>query len=414
MAEDRGVQGTSEVQPEDEVALHDLSDELLVQVFIRINHPPKIAQCTRLSRRFRSVLSDDGLWRDLLLQATRGKQPPRNGVTLGPSGPGDSYRHAYIRIMYDASRLEITRDELVNSTWKFYFVSDMYLFHASPEQAAQRAGAMGNQGHTATFSERGIFASNVPGAPSRRTPTRWQLLARSESSDPPGCEASCASSPPACRIGSAALSQQGEGRMSDASSDACVDSEAMMACRGMDEHGTGAPAQEGGERGAENGGVERRRHVCATAAESRLEAGVQNRGSEQGGGGGEAATPAIVAADPWGPQRQVGEAGPIEMGEVEAVQQQSPSASSPRGLSGLDGSGPGSPLALPLRSPSGDFALLASTDCGSFVQVLGLDGSPPAPCVGPALIAWPCRLGHTRCSGCLAREIGDGASQTSL
>ena len=135
----------------EDISIHDLSDELLVKIFGRIDDPPKIASCTRLSRRFHAVLSDEGLWRDIVLNATRGKQPPKNGVSLGLSGPDDTYRHAYVRLMYDVSRLEITRDELINSTWQFYFVSDMYLFHASLEQAAQRAGAMGNEGHISQF-----------------------------------------------------------------------------------------------------------------------------------------------------------------------------------------------------------------------------------------------------------------------
>lgn len=167
-----------------DLSLCDLSDELLLQVFVRLCDPPKLASCTRLNRRFCAVLSDDGLWKDILIVATEGKQPPRNGVILGLNGEAsDTYRKAYIRIMYDISRLDISCDELINSTWQFYFNSDMYLFHASPEQAAQRAGAMGNQDHMAKFSDTGLFSSTISGAPSRRTPTRWQLLARSEADD---------------------------------------------------------------------------------------------------------------------------------------------------------------------------------------------------------------------------------------
>ena len=164
------------------LTLHLLPEELLVKVFVRVKHPPLIACCTRLNKRFHAVLSDDSLWKDIVAAATDGKQPPRNGISLGLAGPEDSYRyrHAYVRLMYDVSRLEISAEELIHSTWNFYFVNDLYLFHASPEQAAQRAGAAGNPGYTAEFSEKGFFTSNIAGAPSRRTPTRWQLLARSE------------------------------------------------------------------------------------------------------------------------------------------------------------------------------------------------------------------------------------------
>jgi hypothetical protein len=38
------------------MVLNDLSDELLLQIFTRIGHPPKLALCSRLSRRFLGVL----------------------------------------------------------------------------------------------------------------------------------------------------------------------------------------------------------------------------------------------------------------------------------------------------------------------------------------------------------------------
>ena len=159
--------------------LHLLPEELLVKIFLRLGHPPRLACCTRLNRRLHDILSDDGLWKDIVAAAVDGKQPPRNGVPLGVE-PQETYRKAYIRLMYDVSRLEISCAELIESTWNFYFVNDLYLFHASPEQAAQRAGSQGRCQYMANFSDTGFFTSNIAGAPSRRTPTRWQLLARSE------------------------------------------------------------------------------------------------------------------------------------------------------------------------------------------------------------------------------------------
>ena len=292
----------------EDIALHDLSDELLVQVFARIENPPKIASCARLNRRFRAVLSDDALWRDIVLQATDGKQPPCNGVSLGLSGSDESYRQAYIRLMYDVSRLEITRNELINSTWRFYFISDMYLFHASPEQAAQRAGATGNPGHVAKFSETGFFSSNIAGAPSRRTPTRWQLLAINEGSEASDSEDCCpmASHAPSASEDDAAVAAQTQG--------------------GCD-FGTIA---------------ERRRELCASASERRRAAG----------DGGE-----VEGQDDIRPDNTLSLPPTITHTGI------SQNMTNPmRPLSQ-------SPLAHPLRSPSGDFPLLASPDYGSYVQV---------------------------------------------
>ena len=283
-----------------DIVLSDLSDELLVQIFARLGHPPKLASCSRLSRRFLGLLADDGLWRDILAQATEGKQPPRNGVPLGLSGPDDSYRHAYIRLMYDVSRLEITSDELVNSTWHFYFISDMYLFYASPEQAAQRAGATGNQGHVATFSDTGYFSSNIAGAPSRRTPTRWQLLARNESS-------------------TSEHAQPAAGADEEAAGPACRDS-----------HVADTDA--------------RRREACASAAERRVtwtEQGSEEREEWEGAERYMAALPS--------PSERAGPLSPSTPNHTRSPSQ--------------------SPPAPPLRSPSGDFPLLASAESGSYVQV---------------------------------------------
>ena len=239
------------------ICLQELSDELLVQVFARIGHPPKLASCTRLSKRFHAVLSDDGVWRDIVVQAVLGKQPPRNGVPLGLSGPDDSYRHAYVRLMYDVSRLEILRDELVNSSWRFYFQADMYLFHCSPEQAAQRAGATGNQGHLATFLDNGLFTSNIAGAPSQRTPTRWQLLACAEfESDCPS-----AASSPDLRWGEEAAAH----KRLDVIDDNDGDDEALTC-----------------DTAGADSSLDSQREVCATAAERRLEVGEEEGGGEIG------------------------------------------------------------------------------------------------------------------------------------
>jgi len=291
-----------------DMVLNDLSDELLLQIFTRIGHPPKLASCSRLSRRFLGVLTEVGLWKDILVQATTGKQPPRNGIPLVLSGPGESYRHAYIRLMYDVSRLEITSVELVNSTWHFYFQSDMYLFHASPEQAAQRAGATGNQGHVATFCHTGFFSSNIAGAPSRRTPTRWQLLARSAG-----------------------------------------EPQSPTVAAGADEAG---PLSQGNGCLADSN--ERRREVCASAAERR------STWTEPGGGGREAWGGAGHDMDaPPSPSQLL---GPISPGTPNPMQ--SPSQS---------------PTVLPLRSPSGDWPLLASAASGSYVQVRASSRLNPKP-----------------------------------
>jgi hypothetical protein len=280
-----------------DMVLNDLSDELLLQIFTRIGHPPKLASCSRLSRRFLGVLTEDGLWKDILVQATTGKQPPRNGVPLVLSGPGESYRNAYIRLMYDVSRLEITSVELVNSTWHFYFQSDMYLFHASPEQAAQRAGATGNQGHVATFSHTGFFSSNIAGAPSRRTPPRWHLLARSAG-----------------------------------------EPQSPMAAAGADE--AGAPPRGDGRLADSD---ERRREVCASAAERRSWTEPGEEGREAWGGAGH---------DMDAPPSPSQLLGPISPGTPNPMQ--SPWLSE---------------IVLPHRSPSGDWPLLASAASGSYVQV---------------------------------------------
>ncbi len=45
------------------MVLNDLSDKLLLQIFTRIEHPPKLASCSRLSRRFLGVLTEQCLRR---------------------------------------------------------------------------------------------------------------------------------------------------------------------------------------------------------------------------------------------------------------------------------------------------------------------------------------------------------------
>uniref|UniRef100_A0A7S0HQB4 F-box domain-containing protein n=1 Tax=Hanusia phi TaxID=3032 RepID=A0A7S0HQB4_9CRYP len=152
-----------------------LSDDLILKVFSRVDEYPLVASCSRLNRRFNQILNCDSLWEDICKRVMHGKQPPQNGFDFLP-GPGESFKHVFLRVLYDVSRLEISREELINSSWRFYFCSDMYLYHASPEQAAQRD----SRSAWAFFSPDGIFMSTVPGAPSQRSMLKWQLLLRSE------------------------------------------------------------------------------------------------------------------------------------------------------------------------------------------------------------------------------------------
>ncbi|EKX46659.1 hypothetical protein GUITHDRAFT_162894, partial [Guillardia theta CCMP2712] len=152
-----------------------MSDDLILKVFARVDDHPLLACCSRLNRRLRQLLNDDSLWENICQRVMRGKQPPQNGVNFLPE-PGESYKQVFLRILYDVSRLEIKREEVINSSWRFYFCSDMYLYHASPEQAALRD----SRSARAFFSSDGIFMSTVPGAPSQRSTLKWQLLLRSE------------------------------------------------------------------------------------------------------------------------------------------------------------------------------------------------------------------------------------------